>query len=89
MSKMWKVSRKGRTYERGKALSRDARKSIIDKIISREGRKETGIFPGKYTDVAKELDLSSVVVSKISKQYCQTSSFSPLKNIQGILFVRR
>ena len=80
---MWKVSRKGRTYEQGKALSRDTRRSIIDKTISGGGHKETGIFPGKYTDVEKELDLSSLVVSKIRKQYCHTSSFSRIKNIQG------
>ena len=80
---MWKVSRKGRTYEQGKALSNDTRRSIIDKIISRGGQKETGIFPGKYMDVAGELDLSSAVVSKIWKQYCQTSSISPLKKHTG------
>ena len=80
---MWKVSSKGRTYEPGKAISIYIRRSIIDKIISGGGEKETGIFPGKYTDVAKELDLSSVVVSKIWKQYCQTSSCSPLKKHTG------
>ena len=46
-------------------------------------RERDWCFPGKYTDVAKELDLSSVVVSKIWKQYCQTSSFSPLKKHTG------
>ena len=80
---MWKVSSKGRTYQNGKALSSETRRSIIDKIILRGGQKETGVFHGKFVDVATELNLSSPVVSKIWRQYCQTSSFSPLKKTTG------
>ena len=59
------------------------RSSIIDKIVQRGGNSTTGHFPGRYVDVASELNLSSAVVSKIWKQFCETNSLSPLKNGGG------
>lgn len=79
---MWKVSKGGRTYRSGKALSEDVRISIIDKILQRGGNVVTGVFPGKYTEIARELNISSAVVSNIWSQYYQNNSLS-LKKRQG------
>ena len=37
LSKMWKVSSRGRSYRSGKPLSSDLRSTIVDKIIERGG----------------------------------------------------
>ena len=80
---MWKVNKHQRSYLPGKPLSLDLRSSIIDKIVQRGGNSTTGHFSGRYVDVASELNLSSAVVSKIWKQFCETNSLSPLKNGGG------
>ena len=42
------------------------------------------IFPGRFVDIANELNVSSATVSKIWKSYCQTGSqLSPLKHRGG------
>lgn len=74
---MWKVSKGGRTYHSGKALSEDIRITIIDKILQREGNVATGAFPGKYAEIARELNISSAVVSKIWNQYYQNNTLDP------------
>ena len=68
---MRKVNKHQRSYLPGKPLSLDLRSSIIDKIVQRGGNSTTGHFPGRYVDVASELNLSSAVVSKIWKQFCE------------------
>ena len=80
---MLKFSKRGRSYQSGKALSLDIRSTIIDKIIDRGGNKVTGYFPGRFVDIANELNLSSAVVSKIWKQFYETNSLSPLKHGGG------
>jgi hypothetical protein len=47
---MLKYSRRGRSYQSGKALSLDIRSTIIDKI--RGGNMVTGYIPGRYVDIA-------------------------------------
>lgn len=80
---MWKISSKGRSYNPGKALSSDIRIGIIDKIIQRGGNSITGVFPGHFTDIASEFNVSSAVVSKIWKRYCDNNTFSPKKHSGG------
>ena len=53
---MWKVNKHQRSYLSGKPLSLDLRSSIIDKIVQRGGNSTTGHFPGRYVDVASELN---------------------------------
>ena len=83
LSKMWKVSSRGRLYRSGKPLSSDLRSSIIDKIIERGGNTTNGYFPAGYVDITNELNLSPQVVSKIWKQFAQMKSLSPLKHGGG------
>jgi hypothetical protein len=78
---MLKFSRRGHSYQSGKALSLDIRSTIIDKI--RGGNMVTGYIPGRYVDIANELNLSSAEVSKIEKQFYETNYLSPLINTAG------
>lgn len=80
---MWRVNEHGRLFAQGKPLSHDLRLLIINKIINDGGNQATGIFPGKYTDIARSLGLSSTVVSNFWKRYCQEGSISPKKNTGG------
>ena len=82
---MWRVNEYGRLFAQGKPLSRDLRLLIINKIINDGGNQATGIFPGKYIDIARSLGVSSAVVSNIWKRYCQDGSISPKKNTGGNL----
>ena len=50
---MWRVNEHGRLFAQGKPLSRDLRLLIINKIINDGGNQATGIFPGKYIDIAR------------------------------------
>ena len=80
---MWRVNEHGRLFAQGKPLSQDIRSLIINKIILNGGDHHTGNFPGKYTDIAHCLGVSSAVVSKIWKRYCQDGTISPKKNRGG------
>ena len=80
---MWCVNEHGRLYAQGKPLSHDLRLLIINKIINNGGNRATGIFHGKYTDIARQLGVSSAVVSNIWKRYCEDGSISPKKNTGG------
>ena len=74
---MWKVNKKGRSYSRGKALSLNARVNIVDEICAKGGDKNTGIFPGKFIDIANEFKVSTSTVSKIWRQYCVSNELVP------------
>ena len=82
---MLTVSKSGRSYIPGKPLSSDLRHLIIDKIVEGGGDPLTMIFPGRFVDIANELNVSSATVSKIWKNYCETGSLSPLKHRGGNL----
>ena len=66
---MLKVNNKGRFYYLGKPLSLDTRENIVDEIKCKGGDKNTGIFLGRFTDVADKLGVSTATVSKVWKQY--------------------
>jgi hypothetical protein len=80
---MWTVSSTGRNYLKGKALSSDLRTLIIDKIISKDGDPASGRFDSTYTDIARSVGVSRVVVAKIWKKFCSVHSFSPEKHSGG------
>ena len=50
------VSRKGRSYDRGKAVGVELRKNVIDWIVKEGGDITTGNFPGSFTNVAKHVE---------------------------------
>ena len=84
---MLTVSKSGRSYIPGKRLSSDLRHLIVDKIVEGGGDPLTMIFPGRFVDIANKLNVSSVTVSKIWKNYCETGFLSPLKQEEEILVV--
>ena len=52
----------GWLFEPGKSLSKDIRLLIIGNIIKNGGNPETGVFLGKFIDIARPLGVSSAVV---------------------------
>ena len=62
---MLTVGKSGRSYIPGKPLSSDLRHTIIDKIVEGGGDPLTMIFPGRFVDIANELNVSFATVSKI------------------------
>ena len=77
---MWSVSSSGRSFANGKALSKELRSLIIDKIIRKEGNALTGQFNSSYSAIARSVGVSHVTVAKVWKQFCSTRSLSPKKN---------
>ena len=53
----YKVSKRGRTYQPGVAISNDLRNLIISNIISLGGDRLTGHFPGAYSEIANTLKI--------------------------------
>lgn len=80
---MWTVNRKGRSFERGKALSKELRSLIIDIIISKGGNTDTGEFNSSYSAVARSVGVDHKTVAKVWKKFCNNRSFSPNKNFVG------
>ena len=78
--KMWRANEHGRLFEPGKSLSKDTRLLIIGNIIKNGGNPETGVFPGRFIDIARPLGVSSAVVSKIWKRYWQDKTVDPKPN---------
>ena len=66
-----KISKRGRTFESGKSLSTDLRRSIIDEIVLGGGNVITGYFPGYYEAVASRFRVARSTVRKIWKRYCE------------------
>lgn len=64
----------------GRLLSEDLSLVIVGYIT---GDPETGIFPEKCADVAQPFKISSAVVSKIWKRYCQDKVVLPKPNTGG------
>jgi transposase len=73
-----KVSRKGRSYENGKALTIDLRRAILDEIVLRGGNTITGYFPGTFQAVAQKFRVARSTVRKIWRLYCDSFREDPL-----------
>ena len=67
MQKDYKVSKRGRTYQPGVAISNDLKNLIISNIISFGSDRVTGHFPGTYSDFANMLRISPHTVTKYGK----------------------
>ncbi len=65
------VSGKGRSFERGKAVGMELRKSVIDMIVKEGGDVTTWNFPGSFKNVAQHFSLSVSFVCKLWKQCCE------------------
>ena len=70
------VSGKGRSYERGKAVGIELRKSVIDMIVKEGGDITTGTFTGSFKNVAQHFSLSVSFVCKLWKQCCKTGDLT-------------
>ena len=71
-----KISKRGWTFESGKNLSTNLRRSIIDEIVLNGGNAITGYFPG-YETVASRFRVARSTVRKVWKRYCEGLSEMP------------
>ena len=62
---MERISKKGRTYIKGRAVGSDLRRIVIDDIISAGGCPETAYFPGEFKYVADKFKLSNTTIKNI------------------------
>ena len=60
----------GRTFESGKALSNDLRRSTIDEVVLAGGNIVTGCFPETYQAVATKFRVARSTVRKVWKNFC-------------------
>ena len=68
-------------HAHGKPLSIDLRMLIVNKIILDGGDPTTGVFAGRFTDIAHLLNVSSAVVSNVWKRFCTEGTTSPKKHV--------
>ena len=79
---MWRRNTHGRLYLPGKPLSKNLRLLINKKIV--EGRDQVaGVFHEKFTNIARTLNVSSAVVSRVWMRFCTEGTASPKKNNGG------
>jgi hypothetical protein len=74
---LYKISSKGRTFVRGKALGEETRSAIVDKIISLGGDIATGFFPGSFTEVADTFQVWPESVRKVWRLVCSEGNVTP------------
>ena len=70
------VSKRGRSFVPGKALSVELRSSVIDHIVRNGGDIMTGNFQGSIPDVAKHFNLSSMTVYNLWKKCCENGEIT-------------
>ena len=81
---MQTVTSKGRSFVSRKALSKELRTLIVDKIISEGGNPLTGEFTNSsYSEIGRSVRVCHATVAKIWKQFCETRSISPNRNYRG------
>ena len=78
--KVWRENTHGRLYLPGKPLSKYLRLLIINKIILEGVDLAAGVFYGKFTNIARSLNVSSAVVSRVWKRFCTEGIASPKKS---------
>ena len=67
---MQTVSGKGRSFVNGKALSKELRTLMVDKIISEGGNPLTGEFTNSsYSEIGRSVRVCHAAVAKIWKQF--------------------
>ena len=74
---MERISKKGRTYIKGRAVGSDLRRIVIDDIISAGGCPETAYFPGEFKYVADKFKLSNTTIKNIWVSFCERKTVDP------------
>ena len=82
--KNMEVSKRGRTYETGKSISIDLRRSIIDEIVLAGGDTITGTFLGSYEQIAEKFRVARSTVTKIWRRYCDEFVETALPKAGGV-----
>lgn len=80
---MEKISKKGRTYIKGRALQPDLRNLIIDDLLKGGGDSETSYFPGEFKRVADKFQVSDSTVKNIWVSFCLNKTTSKLPHGGG------
>jgi transposase len=80
---MEKVSKRKRTYVRGKPLGNDLRSLIIDEIIHSGGNIITREYPGNFSAIAKRFSVHDSTVKNIWSNYCENKTLDPKKKKGG------
>ena len=80
---MEKVSKKGRTYIKGRALQPDLRNLIIDDLLKGGGDSETSYFPGEFKRVADKFKVSDSTIKNIWVSFCLNKTTSKLPHGGG------
>ena len=87
--KMGDVSKYGRNYARGKALSEDMVSTIIDEIVDIGGDTATGFFE-QYSAVATKFKLSPKTIKKVWMRFCKSGQLKPEKSCaSGVKHLKR
>lgn len=71
------LSKNGRTYEKGKALTTDLRSNIIDTIVQEGGDPCTGFFVGNYAAIGRKYNISGQTVKNIWDRISQDEEIGP------------
>lgn len=80
---MAEFNKKGRFYQRGKALSGELKGQIIDKILETGGDRISGYFPGKRTELGDKLGVSGKTAKDVWQKFVNDGTISPKKRISG------
>ena len=80
---MERLSSKGRTFVKGKAISHDLRTSIVDEIVRNGGNTTTGHFPGRFSDVANVFKVSRSCVENVWRRLHTDGTVEPRKHAGG------
>ena len=83
LSVMERLNLKGRTFSKGRALSRDLRTLIVDEIVRNGGDIYTGYFPGKFLDVANAFKVSRNTVINLWQRLHTEHTTEPRRNGGG------
>ena len=63
---MERISKKGQTYIKGRAVESDLRRIVIDDIISAGRCPETAYFPGEFKYVADKFELRNTTIKNFA-----------------------
>ena len=68
------MSRAGRVYERGKALSEDLRRNIIQDVVEKGGDLVTGYFPGSFSEIALKTGQHTIQLQRFENNFLKLVS---------------
>ena len=74
---MERISKKGRTYIKGRFVGSDLRRIVIDDIISAGRCPETAYFLGEFKYVADKFKLSNTTIKNIWVSFCERKTVDP------------